>query len=441
MTSFWLAVLLLIVIALLIVWQIFTSSKNSVGAENTNIRQETNVTLYHEHLAQLENDLAEGSIEQSSYIQLKAELDKTLIQDVSPKHNTEAKHNAEPKQELVQPNNRHSKTWPLVIAFSIVGLTLYTYLMIGAYPQLSASVEEAKNPHAQLSPEQQLAYRLKELEKTVKDDPNNSEAWFGLGQLYISIGEFDNAIKAFDTVVSQVGEHAEILGSKAQAMYYKNNQQINDGTQLVIDKALALDSLDASTNILLGMDSFSHHDYEKAVTYWQTVLTSGRPGINIQALSGAIDEAKKQLTMNSGTTVSDNSNDLDNKTDSSVEQVESSAAQLSLDVSLAANVEKALMSEMDKTVFIYAVAASGPRMPLAALKIKTSDLPQTIILNDAQAMTPQMKLSSFDKVHVYAVVSMSGNVGIKSGDYKAELLNIANVQKDTLKMVISTKVE
>ena len=83
MITFWLAILSLIVIALLIVWRIFSSSKDTVGAENINIRQETNVTLYHEHLAQLEADLAEGSIEQDSYLQLKAELDKTLLQDAN----------------------------------------------------------------------------------------------------------------------------------------------------------------------------------------------------------------------------------------------------------------------------------------------------------------------------------------------------------------------
>lgn len=67
MTTFWLAILLLIVIALFIVWRIFTAENNAIGAENGNIRQETNVTLYHEHLSQLEHDLAEGSIEQIAF--------------------------------------------------------------------------------------------------------------------------------------------------------------------------------------------------------------------------------------------------------------------------------------------------------------------------------------------------------------------------------------
>ena len=419
MTTFWLAILLLIVVALLIVWRIFTVPHNTIGAENENIRQETNITLYHEHLSQLNNDLAEGSIEQDSYAQLKAELDKTLLQDAKLSHSS------------VVEKQKKSWLWPVAIAFAIVSFSLYSYMILGAYPQLNSPTAINENEaHSELNPEQMLVFRLQQLQREVKNDPTNSQAWFSLGQAYISAGEFDNAIEAFDRVMKQVGEHAELLGPKAQAMYYKNNQQINGDIQAVIDKALALDSLDASTNILLGMDSFSNRDFAKAVKYWETVLNSGRPGISPQALMGAVEEAKNQLRM---------SND-DTSLAGGADEIDPSLPRLMVNVSLADNVQKALASGEDKTVFIYAIAADGPRMPLAAVKIKASDLPINIVLDDEQAMTPQMRLSSVDKVHIYAVVSMQGSVGIKSGDFKAQALNIDTQEKNAIKMEISIAV-
>jgi cytochrome c-type biogenesis protein CcmH len=419
MTTFWLAILLLIVVALLIVWRIFTVPHNTIGAENENIRQETNITLYHEHLSQLNNDLAEGSIEQDSYVQLKAELDKTLLQDAKLSHSS------------VVEKQQKSWLWPVAIAFAIVSFSLYSYMILGAYPQLNSPTAINENEaHSELNPEQMLVFRLQQLQREVKNDPTNSQAWFSLGQAYISAGEFDNAIEAFDRVMKQVGEHAELLGPKAQAMYYKNNQQINGDIQAVIDKALALDSLDASTNILLGMDSFSNRDFAKAVKYWESVLNSGRPGISPQALMGAVEEAKNQLRM---------SND-DTSLAGGADEIDPSLPRLMVNVSLADNVQKALASGEDKTVFIYAIAADGPRMPLAAVKIKASDLPINIVLDDEQAMTPQMRLSSVDKVHIYAVVSMQGSVGIKSGDFKAQALNIDTQEKNAIKMEISIAV-
>lgn len=418
MTTFWLAILSLIVIALLIVWRIFSSSKDTLGAENINIRQETNVTLYHEHLANLETDLAEGSIEQDSFVQLKAELDKTLLQDASSSEST-----------------RGGKTstwiWPLGIAFTLVCFSIFSYMKLGAYPLLNApTVSAISEENSQLTPEQMLAFRLQQLEKVVIDEPENAEAWFSLGQTYISIGEFDNAIAAFDKVIAQVGEHAELLGPKAQAMYYKNNQQINADIQQVIDQALALDSLDPATNILLGMNSFSNRDFAKAVQYWEVVLNSDRPSISTDALAEAVAEAKNQLR-------------LSNQEPSSVELKKSAdptLPQLTVEVSLAQSLQEQLQNGDDKVVFIYAIATNGPRMPLAAVKLKASDLPITIVLDDSQAMTPQMRLSSVNEVNIYAVVSMQGSVGIKPGDFKAEVLNVDTMTKSPIAMEISIQV-
>ena len=418
MTTFWLAILSLIVIALLIVWRIFSSSKDTLGAENINIRQETNVTLYHEHLAQLETDLAEGSIEQDSFVQLKAELDKTLLQDAS-------------SSESVRDTKATTWIWPLGIAIALMSFSFFSYMKLGAYPLLNSPTTSAMNEeNKQITPEQMMAFRLQQLEQVVIDEPENAEAWFSLGQAYISIGEFDNAIAAFDKVIAQVGIHAELLGPKAQAMYYKNNQQINADIQQVIDQALALDALDPATNILLGMNSFSNRDFASAVKYWEVVLNSDRPGISTDALAEAVAEAKNQLR-------------LSNEESAGVEHNKSSDTslpQLTVDVSLAQSLQEKLQNGEDKVVFIYAIAANGPRMPLAAVKLKTSDLPISIVLDDSQAMTPQMRLSSVNKVNIYAVVSMQGSVGIKSGDFKAEVLNVDTMKKSPIAMEISIQV-
>jgi len=74
----------------------------------------------------------------------------------------------------------------------------------------------------------------------------------------------------------------------------------------------------------------------------------------------------------------------------------------------------------DDTVFIFARAAptspDSPRMPLAILKRKASELPITFILDDSTAMADQFKLSRFELVVVGARISKSGNALPQSGD-------------------------
>ena len=72
------------------------------------------------------------------------------------------------------------------------------------------------------------------------------------------------------------------------------------------------------------------------------------------------------------------------------------------------------------TLFVFARAASGPRMPLAIIRTSVSDLPLSFTLDDSMAMNPQMKLSKFQQVIVGARVSKSGNAMPQSGDLSGQ---------------------
>lgn len=71
------------------------------------------------------------------------------------------------------------------------------------------------------------------------------------------------------------------------------------------------------------------------------------------------------------------------------------------------------------TVFVFARAASGPRMPLAIVRKQVKDLPMRFSLDDSMAMAPNMTLSSFPQVVVGARISKSGNAIAQPGDLES----------------------
>jgi len=70
----------------------------------------------------------------------------------------------------------------------------------------------------------------------------------------------------------------------------------------------------------------------------------------------------------------------------------------------------------EDTVFVFARAVDGPRVPLAILRKQVKDLPITFTLDDSMAMNPAMRLSTVTQVIVGARVSKSGNAIAQPGD-------------------------
>ena len=399
-------VFLLLILA--VIWGHFLRSNQTKLAPVENLRDETNVRLYHEHKAEIEKDYQKGNVDEENYQYLLSELEKGLLQDIEQNSDEEQQFQKN-KTLMTKPL---SMLWPIVISFFVFTFSFGLYLQSGSYER-GSSEQVVINDQAQqtLNQEQQLKVQIKGLKNKIENNPEDGDTWYELGQVLVGAGDFDNAIKAFDRVIEIEGEQADLLGAKAQASYYRNGQKIDENVQQLIDRALVLDPVDPSTNILLGMHNFMKQNYQQAITYWQRVVDSGRKTVNIAALKDAIVESKSRLSLT--------------ETPPTKQDVESQQGpQLVLNVSLSEEISQKLSEGEDKIVFVYAVPVNGTRMPVAAVKIKASDLPTTIILNNARAMSPQATLSSVDEVNIYAVVSKTGGVGIKSGDFKAEKIDI-----------------
>jgi cytochrome c-type biogenesis protein CcmH len=400
------------------------------------LRDETNVRLYHEHKKEIEKDYGEGGIDEENYQYLLAELDNTLLQDIE----------STSKDVKVATNAKsYSPFWPLGLSVFIIIFTVALYDKQGSY-KLITELPTGHGQQQAMSQEKMLEKReneaiahVKKLQKHIESNPEDSEAWYNLGQTYVALGGFDEAVAAFTQVINIEGEHADVLGAIAQALYYKNNQKISAQVQKYIDKALALDINDPSTNILLGMHNFIGENYQEAITYWQRVINSSSQGVNIAALKEAVAEANNRLGNASAKSASSMGA---SSTSTPTDEAQSIAGpQLKVSVSLSDELTEQLAKDEDRVVFIYAVPTNGQRMPLAAVKMKISDLPTVIVLNNSQAMSPANNLGSVDKAHVYAIVSMQGGVGIKPGDYKAESLGVDVNRSETLELIVNTLVE
>ncbi|HEY4998839.1 MAG TPA: c-type cytochrome biogenesis protein CcmI, partial [Usitatibacter sp.] len=68
------------------------------------------------------------------------------------------------------------------------------------------------------------------------------------------------------------------------------------------------------------------------------------------------------------------------------------------------------------TLFIFARAEGGSRIPLAVMRGTADQLPLRFALDDSMAMNPAMRLSGAKAVRIEARISRSGNATPQPGD-------------------------
>lgn len=416
MTTFWIFIALVMLVGLMLIWIPHFRQQKLLKTEEAGVRKQTNLELFNERLGVLEKELSEELLDQAEFDALKKELEISLLQDIKQANDDSLVNQIKPKTIL----------WPSIMSVCLVVISGYLYQHLGAFENID-SAQQPANPHAGMDTAQIMMQRVQMMEAQVKAEPENSQQWFSLGHAYVSANQYDKAIAAFDKVIELVGKHAELLGPKATAMYYKAGQQMTPQIQALINESLAMDAQDPSTLLLVGMDAFFTADYKKAITSWQTILDSGRADVDRAALMNAIETAN--LRMQSETAGMPN--------DDAHKQVKASAKSVNVTISISA--ELAAKASPEDTIFIFARATEGPKVPLAATKVSAKSFPITVTLDDSSGMGGDVKLSDAANVEVIAVLSKQGNIKPQTGDIQGKISKVA--VGDTANLVLDTQVQ
>jgi len=405
MMSLWVGASLLCLIALgFVFWPLLRQRKEATTvalATEVNARLEENIRLYREHIGELDVQLADGRIDQAQYDQLKLEQERTLLDD-----------EASVRAALPTAAGKFGiKTLAAVAVLVLVGAWgLYHHLGSSA----DVEVRQAQELKQQLDAEDIKAgrnpdpVRTREVNRLIEarlaDVPDHLQYWFFLARNYMELNEFDKAVNAYQQVLQRDKDSAMVMAELAQAMFLRDGRQTNPAISDLVAKVLKTEPDNTMALGLAGIDAFSKKDYINAMKHWERVVKLvGEDTPTGQSLSAGIERAAT-LYFAEGGTVGD------------LERARN-GRQIGIHVSLADGVK----AQPDQVVFVYARAYQGAKMPLAIDRVKVSDLPRVVLLNESMAMTPAMSLGTVDKVEVVARISNDGTAASKPGDWEGNL--------------------
>lgn len=417
MIVFWIVTAIMIVIALAFIAPSLLRASELPDSD----RDTQNVIIARERLAELKSEHEAGSLSEEEYEQTRLELEQALLIDLDSGSTDSA--------AATPGDTRRSPFALLFSALFIVGATLSVYLYLGTPQLVDGEALVAQEQDGELPSIDEM---LTMLEARLAQNPEDAEGWYLLGRTHMALKDYQKAATAFDKVNQLVSDQPSILLALADALAMAAGGDLQGRPAELIRRAVSLAPDDQTALWLAGM----------------VESQSGNPALALQHLRhlkpmlaadpDATAQVDRLIAATEGQLAAAGPGKMQEPVDQAAAPAAMAGAAITARVSLSA--ELAERVKPDESLFIYARALTGPKMPLAAVRMKAGDLPATIELTEGQAMVPGMSLARFPQVVVGARISQSGDAVAASGDLLGEVSPVTVSDDEVVELVIDSVV-
>ena len=396
MTIFWTisGLMLAVVLAFLLPPLLARKAGSGIG------RKQMNIALYREQLDDLERDLASGTLSQDLFEQSKAELEQRMLEDAAAA--ATGQHGAARRNFALAGG----------LGVVIPAIAVALYLKLGSPTVLDAPGSVAQ-PVMEAQHAGQMEVMVGRLAERLKKAPGDAEGWALLGRSYVEMRQYPEAVTAFQHAALLIKNDAVLLADYADALAMVQGHSLQGEPEKLIQQALSIDPNNDKALALAGTVAFDRKDYKAAARHWEKRLALLPAGSeSAQEISANIAEAKALSGDKAAVAqLPPPAKELDQ-----IQAAAPTGGVVSGNVFITPSLEARL--KPNDTLFVFARAANGPKMPLAIINAKAGALPMKFTLSDDMAMTPTMKLSGFEKVQIVARISKSGGAAPQSGDFE-----------------------
>lgn len=359
---FWLIIAALVLLALGLLIVPIWRQKTVLSVSHS----QDNIAIARQRLAELKQQLVDAEISQSQYDQYYLELQQSLNDDLSSASETPA----------LQGKGRWV-VWLLLLLVPAVSVPLYLNLGDTLALEKAQLQQNATEIHD----------KIPGLIAHLQQNPSDLQGWLMLGKSYVFLQDYPKAAQVFAKLYQLQPENLEVILNYADNLAMSRDGQLAGEPAALIEKALTLEPNNNEALWLAGMAKMEAGDYQQALNYWQKLanqLPADAEGLGqVQAM---IAEATAQ------------------------------ANTPKTEIAVKVTLDTTLKAQANQTLFVYAQAVTGPKMPLAIVRKQVSDLPLSININDSMAMQPNLHLADFKQLKIIARISKTGDASTQKGD-------------------------
>ena len=361
-------------------------------------RDDLNIRFARERLAELKAERAAGRLSDSDFDQTKAHIEEALLADLdSPQ---------------AAPPETQSRPYIAIVVAALLPITaVMLYLKLGTPAGVVSVLQVA--PSAESTTDSPTTETLlMELKDRLAQNPADSRAWSILAHIMMSLGNYPEAVTAYEKLYELTGEKPDVMARYADALAMAAGGDFSGRPTELIKKALELDPDQPQGLWLAGMAAEARGEIGLALEHWYRLepLLRNEPE-HAKELSSLIERVTGLATEQG----------LDLPQRPATRQVsQPDTGSVSLTVVVEAASELAGEVRGTDTLYVYARSVNGPAAPVAAVRLQANTFPMKVTLDDRSAVMSNQTLSSFQTVVVGAHISRTGSARRQSGDLTAE---------------------
>jgi len=375
------------------------------------------ISIYEQRLVDLQTDLDNQRIDSVNHAESIVELKRRLLNELSPEKSLNSKGN--------------NRIFALTGGAFVLALTGIFYSFTGSQQQISAWHDAMDNladygeravmqKGEPLSQNELQAFALA-LRTKLSRSGDDEVAWMLLGRVAMSLNEFDMAQQSFDKALRMNPDNMQVLISYSQVLLLEGSEANMTRAAGMLSKVLNVEPTNLDAISLLALIAYERKDWPQAKTAFEVLLASmEKNDSRYNMISERIADIEQQM-----------------QSEFLVMPVTTTTGAITVTVDIA----KELIDKQPKDgiLFIFAKAATGSPMPLAAVKLTKYSFPITVELSDSSAMVAGLNLSSAENIIISARISIDDSVMPSSGELeghsqalKRESVSDYQLQIDTL---------
>ena len=233
------------------------------------------LAIYRDQFAEVDRDLGRGLIADSEASAARTEIARRLLRaDEAGVSGGAAAGGVAPAGGATQPGEHPRRVAALVAIIGLPLVALGFYLLVGS-PQLPDQPLAARLS----SPldRQDIGALVSRVEQHLAASPEDGRGWAVLGPIYVKLGRYDDAVRAFSNAIRLLGSDADREASLGEAIVRANQGVVTADARAAFERANQLDATAIRPRFYLAIGLGQEGKKDEAIAAWQALLNGAPP--------------------------------------------------------------------------------------------------------------------------------------------------------------------